>query len=162
MSKEKKFIDAGKNVASSIFQKRNEYEEAHKEEVFVIEQEPEEEKKLISPDNFGGGVVSNDTKKDLGIENEPVLMAVKSNSKVKAPTKKELEEQKELENEKVDIFAGIMTMGGTLKPSLIKEEEPVEEEPIEEVEEEEIDYSYDVTSQFYTQAVKPVDKSPKK
>lgn len=162
MGKDKKFLDAGKNVASSIFKKRNEYEESQKEEQVVIE-EVVEEKKLISSNSFGGKLISDDAAKSAGVKiDEPAKAPAKAEAKVKKLTQKEIDENQQVENEKVDIFAGLMTMGGTLKPSLIKEEAPEEELKQEEEEEEEKDFSYDVTSQFYTKAIKPIDKDPKK
>lgn len=163
MSKEKKSkeaIESGKGIASGIFQQRKEFDEAHKEEVIEIE-EVIEEKKLISTDNFSAGIMSNDMSKVLGFDNQPKYVPDNASAKVKPPTQKELKEAEELENEKIDVMAGIMVMGGGVKPSLIKKEEPVIEPEVEE-EETEIDFSYDVTSQFYTKAIKPIDKSPKK
>ena len=161
MSKDKKFFDAGKNVASGIFQKRQDYVETHKEEEVFID-EAVEEKRLISSDNFGTSIMSDDANKQLGLEsNTQIPTAVLAEAKLKALTKKEIEENQRIENEKVDILAGIMTRGGELKPSLMAEDEPEEVLMQQEEEEEEIDYSYNVTSQFYTQAVKPIDRSPK-
>lgn len=158
MGKDKK--NQGQDLASAIFKKRDEFVEAHKVEEFIVPT-VEIEKKLISTDNFSSQTMSEETNEMLGLEKSKVIpTAVKADIKYKALTQKEKDEAQQLENEKIDIMAGLMTMGGN-KPSLIKKEEPVVV-PVVEEKEEEIDYSYDVTSQFYTKPIKPIDKSPKK
>ena len=156
-----KKYESGKDVAVGIFKQRKDFDEDHKTEEFVVEEEVIE-KKIISTDNFGTHMMSDEINASLGFGSSFTATKEDGPKKEKPKTDAELLAEKELENEKIDVLAGIMTSGGALKPSLIEKEEVVEEVLNEEEEETEIDYSYDVTSQFYTQAIKPIDRNPKK
>jgi|GEM_PF-6800675 len=147
MSKQK----GDQNYASNIFKSKKEFEKEHEFEKYV-HVEPEEEKKIISSSNFSTRFISEDFKSSA---RETPLSLEQIEVKEKKLSDKQLIQNKKAEEEKVDILAGLMSAHG-VTPVLIQKEEEVPESVKKE--EEEIDYSYDVTKQFYTQPVlRPYD-----
>ena len=141
------------NYAANIFKSKKEYEKEHEFEKYFHE-EVEEEKKIIGTSNFTTRFIADDFKHSAS-ETEAPLSLEQVAIKEKKLSEKQIDQNRKIEEEKIDVLAGLMSAHG-ITPTLVQHEE-IEPEQIKAVEEEE-DLSYDISKQFYTQPIlRPYD-----